>query len=206
MATGETRQRLMDATVTTLVADGIAGLSARTVAARAEVNQALIFYHFDTVENLLATTARAVSASRAQRYTDRLETVGSFTELVAAARDLHAQDRQLGNLALLTQLLAATRTYPGLASTLQANFELFIDPTRDTIQRLVDGTVLDGVLDTEPLARAIAAGVLGAELLEPTMDTATPLFTALEPVAGLVDALLDAGTISTSLIRRRLTP
>lgn len=205
MSAEVTRQRLMDATVRTLVEDGIAGLSARAIAGRADINQALIFYHFDSVENLLAVTARTVSADRAQRYRDRLATVGSFAGLVDAARELHAEEHRLGNLALLTQLLAATRTYPGLAPTLEANFELFVGPAHDTIRRLIDDSVLDGVLATEPLARAISAGVLGAELLAPAMETAAPLFEALDTVAGLVDVLLDAGTISTALIRRRLS-
>lgn len=206
MGTVETRQRLMDATVRTLVEDGIAGLSARAIAGRADVNQALIFYHFDSVENLLAATARTVSQARAQRYRALLDTVDSFAALAETARQLHAEERELGNLALLTQLLAATRTYPALAPTLQDNFELFVSPTRDAIHRLVAGTVLEGVLATEQLARAVAAGVLGAELLEPAMETATPLFESLDAIAGLVDALLDAGTISTTLIRRRLSP
>lgn len=206
MSSEVTRQRLMDATVRTLVEDGIAGLSARTIARHADINQALIFYHFDSVENLLAVTARTVSADRARRYRDRLDSVDSFVALAETARQLHTEERELGNLALLTQLLAATRTYTALAPTLQDNFELFVGPTRDAIHRLVAGTVLDGVLATDQLARAVSAGVLGAELLEPAMETAAPLFESLDSIAGLVDALLEAGTISTALIRRRLSP
>ena len=56
-----TREKLLRATQEGLVADGIAGLSARTVATRAGVNQALVFYHFGTMSELVEAAAGALA-------------------------------------------------------------------------------------------------------------------------------------------------
>ena len=45
----DTRAKLLSAAAEALRVDGVAGLSARSIATRAGVNQALIFYHFKTV-------------------------------------------------------------------------------------------------------------------------------------------------------------
>jgi len=45
----DTRTRLMHAALLTVRENGLAAASARTIAARAQANQALIFYHFHTV-------------------------------------------------------------------------------------------------------------------------------------------------------------
>ena len=54
----DTRVKLQKATAEALRESGIAGLSARTVAARAGVNQALVFYHFGTMPELVQAAVR----------------------------------------------------------------------------------------------------------------------------------------------------
>ena len=49
-----TPARLIDGTLTAIRTHGIAGVSARSIAAAAGVNQALVFYHFGTKDVLLA--------------------------------------------------------------------------------------------------------------------------------------------------------
>ncbi len=56
---GDTRERLLAGTISALRDKGIAGISARSIAAAAGVNQALVFYHFGTVEELSSPPARA---------------------------------------------------------------------------------------------------------------------------------------------------
>jgi AcrR family transcriptional regulator len=57
-----TKQRLIDGALQAIRTHGIAGVSARTVAARAGVNQALVFYHFGTLDNLLAAAYHTATA------------------------------------------------------------------------------------------------------------------------------------------------
>ncbi|HET6938127.1 MAG TPA: TetR family transcriptional regulator, partial [Nocardioides sp.] len=74
-----TRDKLVRATQEALVEDGIAHLSARTVAARAGVNQALVFYHFGTVSELVEAAARALSDASIDHYRGRFAAVDSLT-------------------------------------------------------------------------------------------------------------------------------
>ncbi|MGW9038956.1 TetR/AcrR family transcriptional regulator, partial [Streptomyces sp. NPDC055721] len=54
----ETRDKLLDGALRTLVEQGIAKASARAIATTAGVNQALVFYHFGSVDELLAAACR----------------------------------------------------------------------------------------------------------------------------------------------------
>ncbi len=71
----ETRQRLLDAAVETIREQGITGTSARTIAATAGANQALVFYHFGTVDNLLVEACSRATAARVAHYRPQLDFV-----------------------------------------------------------------------------------------------------------------------------------
>src|SRR5213078_627494 len=60
----DTRQRLVDGAIETLRTHGLAGASARTIAATAGVNQALVFYHFGSVHELLEAACVAATEAR----------------------------------------------------------------------------------------------------------------------------------------------
>ena len=57
------RERIRDAALEVLKADGYAGLTNAKVAARSGQNKALISYHFGSKQGLVAEVARAVSAA-----------------------------------------------------------------------------------------------------------------------------------------------
>jgi len=57
-----TRRRLLDATMQTIREQGMAKLSARTIAATGSVNQALVFYHFGTVDGLVAEACHVLTS------------------------------------------------------------------------------------------------------------------------------------------------
>ncbi len=201
----DTRDRLLDAAAQTLAEVGIASTSARTIGARAGVNPALIYYHFDSLAGLLVEASRTIAAERARVYRQRLADVASLTELAAVARELHEEEHRSGNLAVLSQLLAGSRTHPELAPALQDNFRLLADEVANTLQRLVDGTALNGLIDTRQLARAVSAGFIGIELLDTISEQdETDLFDALDRITALIDLVLDAGALPAALIRRRL--
>lgn len=200
----DSRQRIIAATAETLLGDGIGGVSARTIAKRGDFDQALIFSHFDNVENLLVETSRTITRRRAERLGARLREVKSFSELADVARHLHDEEHNEGNVAMLAQLLAGVRTYPSLAPALRENFELFVTEVDNAIDRLLEGSALDGIFPADEFARTISAGFLGAELLAPTLDTDAATLGTIDTLAVLADAVLDAGTLSTAVIRRGL--
>lgn len=205
MAERSTADRLVDAALVVVARDGFAAASARTIAAEAGANQALIFYHHGSVDALLAEGSRRVSRRRAERYAERLATVASFGELAAVARALHDEERETHDVAVLTQLLAGGRARPVITEALRANFELLVAPVEATIARLIAGSVLDGVLAVPELARTVAGGFLGLELLDGVVtDVDRGPFDAIDALAALVDLALGAGTIESAVLRRRL--
>ena len=205
MRTDDTKQRLLDAAVQTLVQDGIAGVSARTIGNRAKVNPALIYYHFHNLDGLLVAAATQVSQQRAEVYRQRLEQVSSLGELAHVARELHQEDGDQGNLAMLTQLFAGTRTHPALAPALNDNFRIFQRDVARTIERLTAGTAVEEVIPTAQLAWLISAGFVGIELLDTvTHEDEAALFDSLQTVSELVDQLLEAGAITSAIVRRRI--
>ena len=201
----DTRQRLLQAALEVLAREGIAGASARTIATRADVNQALVFYHYGSVDDLLAAAARSVSRQRADHYARQLDGVDTFTALATQARRLHAEERTNGNLAVLVQLLAGAPQRPALGPALRENFDLLAAPVEVTIRRLLDGSPLDGVVDAADLASGVAGAFLGLQLLDGVVtDVDAGPFAALDALAGVVDLALEAGTIEKAVLRRRL--
>src|SRR5437773_1963179 len=82
----DTKSRLLSGAAETMRESGIAGLSARTIAARADVNQALIFYHFNTVAELVDAAVRASVDARVEFYRGRFAAVGALAALDALQR------------------------------------------------------------------------------------------------------------------------
>lgn len=205
MTEGGTKDRLLGAALTVVAREGIAGTSARVIAAQAEVNQALIFYHYGTVDLLLAAAARTVSRQRAEVYARRLESVNTFTDLAVEARQLHQEERESGNVVVISQLLAGSRTHRALVPALRDNFLLLSAPVEDALTRLLTGSPLEGVLDPVMLARSVAGGFLGLQLLDGVVtDLETGHFDGLDALAAVVDLAIQANTLETSIIARKL--
>lgn len=202
---GGTKQRLRDAAIATVRERGIAGVSARTVAAEAGVNQAVIYYHFGSLHALLNDASTHATEARVARYRERLADVRTVDELVDVARTLHAEERELGNVQVLAQMLAGAQTDVDLAPATAAALQLWIDEVETTLHRLLDDTVLAPLVDVPSLARAVSAAFVGVELMDgiagqedlPTLD-------ALEQLAGLVQVVLDLGPVASAALRRRV--
>lgn len=200
-----TRDRLRDAALVVLARDGISGASARTIATQADANQALVFYHYGSVDELLAEASRHVTRHRAETYAARLGETTSFRALAEQARRLHHEEREAGNLAILRQLLAAAQTRPQLRPALHDNFALLAATVEETLRRLLADSAIEDVVDPRELARSVAGGFLGLQLLDEVItDVTAEPFAGLELLADLVDHVLTAGTLETTLLRRRL--
>jgi AcrR family transcriptional regulator len=188
----ETRARIIDAALEALRQGGIAGISARGIARLGGFNQALIFYHFGSVEGLLIEVARSESSRRSALYAEALGEVTSLPELVAVARRLHDEEFKSGSVAALTQMLAGAGGSAEMAQGVWDALEPWTRLVRETIDRLLADTPFDGILPAEDLTSAVAALFLGIELftgLNPA-GAETSLFTTMEMVAALVDPLL----------------
>jgi AcrR family transcriptional regulator len=205
MTGDDTRQRLVEGTLTTIREVGFAGLSARAIASRAELNQALIFYHFGSMDALVAETCRRATAERVTMWSDDLDRVNDLDSLVDLARRLHARERKEGNVSILAQALAAASADDQLAVAVGEALRLWLDPIEATIRRIINGTALDGVFAPADLAYPIAASFVGVELFDGVVERrgADP-FETLERLAALGGMVLDAGPIARAALRRRV--
>jgi AcrR family transcriptional regulator len=75
-----TRKALLDAAEELLISKGVAGITTRQVAEQAGVNQALVHYHFGTIEELLVAALERVSVQVKQRSQEIYRTETSFME------------------------------------------------------------------------------------------------------------------------------
>jgi AcrR family transcriptional regulator len=75
-----TRKALLDAAEDLLISKGMAAITTRKVAERAGVNQALVHYHFGTIEELLLAALERVSVQVKERSQDIYATRGSFMD------------------------------------------------------------------------------------------------------------------------------
>jgi AcrR family transcriptional regulator len=186
-----TRARLILAAIETLKAEGFAGSSARAIAERAGVNQGLIFYHFDSVANLLLAALDSVSARRMEHYGAAVDRVGSPTELVDVAADIFREDLDAGYVAVLVEMIAGASSTPGLGPAVSAR----LAPWFAFAERAVTTTLgppLDALVPPHDVAYAIVALYLGFEMLthlDGDRARALGLFAHAKNLASLMEAL-----------------
>ena len=116
----DTRDALVTAAITTLRESGFAAASARRIAAEAGCNQALIFYHFGSVPDLLMAALEEVSARRLAAYRELLDRTGTLGELIDAARTVFEADLDSGNVTVLAEMISGSHSVPGLGERVSA--------------------------------------------------------------------------------------
>ncbi|MFE3591309.1 TetR/AcrR family transcriptional regulator [Streptomyces niveus] len=202
---GDTRTKLLEGALRTLTEQGIARTSARTIATAAGVNQALVFYHFGSVDELLGAACHHGAEQRVSRYRDRLAAVTSLAELLAFGREMHAEERAAGQVAVLGQMLAGAQTQPRLAEAARRGLQLWIDEIEQVLARVLTGSPIADLTDTPGLARAVAASFVGLELYEGVdQEGAGHALDALEQLAVLASVLDELGPLAQRAVRRRL--
>ena len=202
---GDTRARLLDGALEVLRTHGIAGTSARSIAAAAGVNQALVFYHFGTVDDLLASALRQGAQQRVAVYRERFRSVTSLRQLLDLGRTVHENERAAGNLAVLSQMLAGAQHDARLAPATADGMDLWITEIEQVLARILPGTPLAEFVDIGGLARAVAAAFVGLELYE-GLDTggAARAMDALEQLATVMAVLEDIGPVARRTIKGRI--
>jgi AcrR family transcriptional regulator len=201
----ETRRKLLDGALLALREHGVAGVSARSIAAAAGVNQALVFYHFGSVDELLSAACMAVSEERFANYGQRLAQATTLRELLDLSRQLHAEETDKGNISVLAQMLAGARTNPRLAEATSQALELWTSPVEATLERLLATSPLRDVLDVPSLARAATATLIGLELYQAVDPAgADSAFSTFEQVAVLVEVADNLSPVAKRALRAML--
>ena len=201
----DTRTRLLDGALETLRTKGIAGVSARTIAAAAGVNQALVFYHFGSVDDLLAAACTYGAQQRLASYASQLDAVRSLSDLLAVGLELHRQERVGGNVIVLAQMLAGAQSEPRLAPATAQALELWIGGIETVLRRVLASSPLAEILDTGGLARSIASAFIGFELYDGVDPAgAAQAMAAIAQLGVLVDVIDDLGPSARRVVRTRL--
>ncbi len=201
----DTRRKLVDGAIETLGSRGIAGTSARAIAATAGVNQALIFYHFGSVEQLVDTACRTATAERVALYRARFAAVGSLRELLHLGRELNAAERKAGNVTALAQVLAGAQQDAGLAAAARDALGLWVAEIEQVLIRLLAGSPITEVADPGGLAHGVAAAFVGIELYEGVNPGgAAAALDTLEQLALLAEVIEDLGPVGRRALRARI--
>ncbi len=189
----ETRERIVQAAIDTLDAEGIVGTSARAIARRGGFNQALIFYHFGSVDGLLIEAARAEGQSRATRYETTLRQITTISELIVVAREIHRHEQESGSVNVLAQLLAGANTSADLRDGLHLGMMPWMTLVQEAIVRVLRDSAVATLLDPADATYAVASLFIGMELmalLDPNRGRPEALFDGVGRLAPLIDTLL----------------
>ena len=207
----DTRAALLNAALQTIGERGFAGASARHIATAAGQNQALVFYHFGTVNDLIAEACRTSTEQRVALYRDGFDSATTFAELLAVGRQVHVTEHAEGNVAVLAQLLAGARGNEVVGAAVADALNLWVVEVEKTLRRVLADSPLLPLVDLGGLARAISAGFVGIELLEGVdADGAARALGSLEQLAVLTETLLaeldNLGPVTSRLVKRKLKP
>ncbi len=190
----ETQHRIIDAALETVRVEGLVGTSARAIARTGDFNQALVFYHFGSIEELLLAALQRANDRRVERFRDRLEAVDSLDGLVQIAADLHSNDDDPDHPALVA-IVAGWSTSSDVGVRILETLRPWDEMVEAALCRSLADTPFAQVVPTRDLAHAISSMFLGIELmgrLDRDDKRTESLFTTLAGAARVVGPMLEA--------------
>lgn len=161
----DVRTKLIDATIRVLARDGLAQASARAIAAEAGSANGLIFYHFGSMDGLLAATARTLCDRGIERIRTGLGGPSAGTEWSTRFGDVIRSEAAGDDGRAVMELMVGSRTSPALADEMHATIGRALDFATDELRRLVAGSALEQILPVELFAELAGAAFLGLEVM-----------------------------------------
>ncbi len=188
-----TKLRIAEAALETLKLMGFAGASARAIAHQGQFNQALIFYHFGSVQTLLLAAFDLISDRRMQEYGPQIEAAGSAPELARLARRIYDDDLKRGYVTALGEMVAGGVSDPELGAEVAARIEPWIELVERKLGQLLQGSPLLPVVAPQELAFGIVAAYFGVDMLshlQQDRSRADSLLDLTGRIADLADTVL----------------
>ncbi len=199
-----TKERLVDAALTTIKEHGYGGTTARAIAGRAGVNQALIYYHFGDIKNLLLAALDETSAKRMLSYESLLEKTETIDDLVQLARDAYREDLAAGHVTVLSELIAGSLQHKQLGPEVLKRLRPWIDFATRSIEKVTRGSALEQLVPARDVATAIVGFYLGLDLLhqlDPAESPAERLFDHAARLTPALGMLMAFGTVENETER-----
>jgi AcrR family transcriptional regulator len=184
-----TKLEIVKAALETLDTVGFHGASARQIARTGGFNQALIFYHFGSVRNLLLAALDLVSTRRMEAYRPAFVRAATIPELASLAREIYTADLEQGYVTVLGELVAGGVADRELGREVVQRIEPWIAMVEQKLHALLAGSVFEALIPPRDVAFAIVALYLGIDMLS-----------HLEENHAAAESLLDLGVRYAPLI------
>jgi AcrR family transcriptional regulator len=188
-----TKLQIAEAALETLKSVGFAGASARAIAHQGQFNQALIFYHFGSVQTALLAAFDLISDRRMQEYGPELRAAASAPELARLARRIYDDDLERGHVTALGEMVAGGMSDPVLGAEVAARIEPWIELVQGKLDRLLEGSAPPLMVAPRDLAFGIVALYFGVDMLSQLQrdrSRADSLLELAARVAALTDTVL----------------
>lgn len=188
-----TKLQIAEAALAALKSHGFAGASARVIAREGAFNQALIFYHFGSVRNLLLAGFDLVSERRMMQYGPAFEAASTVSELARLAQTIYQEDLKQGYVTALGEMVSGGVSDATLGAEVAARIEPWIGMVETKLQQLLAGSPMPGLDSPRDLAFGIVAAYFGVNMLSHLQRDQTRAESLLDlavRVAAIADAVL----------------
>ncbi len=199
----DTKQRIIDATIETLKEEGFAGTSARAIARRGGFNQALIFYHFGTLTDLLLAAMDEASADRITRYNEAVNRAPTIQAKIEAVAALYKEDLATGRVTVASELIAGSIGRPDLRPEMAARMEPWLDLTEETMREVLSSVGLSRLLEPRLASFAAISFFIGFDLFSNLQGDDTYVDKLLSVAARIAPVLQVATKIFGGGAKRR---
>jgi AcrR family transcriptional regulator len=189
------RQRIIDAALTTLKDNGFAATSTRAIAANGGFQAGLIFYYFPTLADLLIAALEHASNERLERHGAAIDAASTLSELLALLERIYADDRESGFVRIVSEMVAGSVADPALGPRMVALVEPWLDVTEAAAARVLAPTGVSRLVSPRQLAFAAVTFYLGANLLTqlvPDSHEVEEILQTARRIAPLLDAIAGA--------------
>jgi len=164
----EARQSLIEAAISVLAAEGFARTSARAVAAEAGGTNGLIFYHFGSMDGLLAATAEELSARRMKRVKAALGGDQASVEWPTRLADAIRGEATGPEGRAVLELVVGSRAAPALADPVNKAITESIEFATEEIRVVMGDSPITQLVPVDMIAELAAAAFFGLELFSQT--------------------------------------
>ena len=192
-----TRDRIVEAALETLKTVGFAGATSRAIARAGGFNQALIFYHFGSLDGLLLAALDASTSERLTAYRDAVAAAETPQELAAVAARVYAEDRDSGHMTVVAQMIAGSVARPELAPAMLDRMEPWLELCEQALAQAFGRLDVPELVPVRDLAYAVVTFFLGVNLLvhlDADRARTDALFERLEALARLVSGAAPPAT------------
>lgn len=186
---GQAQGRVVAAALAALKTKGYGGASTRAIAAIGGFQPGLIFYYFDSLDDLLVAALAESSAERLERYRSAVAEAETFERLLELLSEIYRDDVASGHIRVVSELVGASVSNAELAPRVVALMEPWLALAESTIENVLAGSPLAQLVDARDLALAAVTFYLGANLLTHLVPDQSEVSRLLETARGFAPLL-----------------